>query len=184
MSHIGIAFIKEWHDRQSPTIIYGGSLSGAGVPESWKMTDGKCEHISVPMLPTTAGHPLTSKTLSFREAYFDKWEEIPDGHGTSSYDCIRFVLFDAIKRAGTIETNSLINALEKTSIETTSARNYVFTESHCVLVGENPKDPNVDYTLVLLFQWQSGEIVPVYPNKIMEEAGATYTFPDWPGPWD
>jgi hypothetical protein len=34
------------------------------------------------------------------------------------------------------------------------------------------------------FQWQDGVLVPVYPIWLMEEAGATYTFPDWPGPWD
>ena len=26
--------------------------------------------------------------------------------------------------------------------------------------------------------------VPVYPQEIMEEAGATYTYPPWSGPWD
>jgi hypothetical protein len=34
------------------------------------------------------------------------------------------------------------------------------------------------------FQWQDGIQVPVDPTKIMEEAGATLTFPDWSGPWD
>ena len=33
-------------------------------------------------------------------------------------------------------------------------------------------------------KWQDGQLVPVDPIKIMEEKGTTYTFPDWPGPWD
>ena len=45
-------------------------------------------------------------------------------------------------------------------------------------------DPDEEYMLVLLFQWQNGEMLPVYPKQVMEEVGATLTFPDWPGPWD
>jgi branched-chain amino acid transport system substrate-binding protein len=104
--------------------------------------------------------------------------------GPLAYDILRFILPDAIERAGTIETDAVIEALEQTSIETSQARNFVFTESHDAMMGENPNDPDADYMLVMLFQWQNGEAVPVYPKKIMEEAGATYTYPDWPGPWD
>ena len=52
------------------------------------------------------------------------------------------------------------------------------------MMGINLIDPEEDYLLVLLFQWQNGEQSPVYPKKIMDEAGVSYTFPDWPGPWD
>jgi hypothetical protein len=91
---------------------------------------------------------------------------------------------DAIKRAGTLDTDSVIQALEETSIETTIARNFVFTSSHDIMYEENVNDPDAYYVLTLVFQWQDGEMVPVFPIKIMEEAGATYIFPDWPGPWD
>ena len=52
------------------------------------------------------------------------------------------------------------------------------------MMGENPNDPTADYSIVLCFQWQNGEQIPIYPKKIMEEAGATLTFPPWSGPWD
>ena len=86
--------------------------------------------------------------------------------------------------AGTIETAAVIKALESTDIETANVRRFVFTSSHDIFVGEDPNNPDEDYFLVCLFQWQDGAQVPVYPIKIMEEAGATYKFPDWPGPWD
>ena len=130
------------------------------------------------------GYPLTSKTLPAREAYFNKWDEIPTATGVASYDTLRFILPVAIERAGTIETDAVIEALEETSVETASAQNFVFTSSHDLMMGENPNNPDADYTLVLVFQWQNGELVPVYPKKIMDAAGATYTFPDWSGPWD
>jgi hypothetical protein len=51
-------------------------------------------------------------------------------------------------------------------------------------MGENPNDPNISYSIMMLFQWQNGMLVPVYPMELMEEAGATYIYPDWPGPWN
>jgi len=180
----GIPFIKEYYDRQSPVFVYGGLISLGNTPQSWDWTEGKCNNIAVVGQPIIAGYPITSKTLTTRDAYKDRWNEDITGTGTRSFDALRFVLFDAIQRAGTIETNAVIEALEESSIETSTARNWVFTESHDVMMGENVHDPDASYQIVMIFQWQNGEQVPVYPRKIMEEAGASYTFPDWPGPWD
>ena len=181
-----IPFIKEWYNRQSPMIIYGGALTEVTTPEGWNWTDGNCEHITTLILPVTAGYPLTTKTLPFRDSYMDRWGEYPFPPGAAAYDTIRFILYDAIMRAGTIETEAVIQALEETSIETTMAKNFVFTSSHDLMVGQGDiNDPNDDHVLSTLFQWQSeGELAPIYPKQLMEEAGVTYTFPDWSGPWD
>jgi len=180
-----VSFVKEYHERQSPMVIYGGYL-GQGVlgPEGWEITDGKCEYISSAADALTAGYPLTSKTLSAREAYINRWNETPGIITSNTFDIVRYIIPDAVKRAGTLEAGAVIEALEDTSIEITSTRNFVFTSSHDVMMGENPNDPDADYMLIILFQWIDGKQVPVYPRRIMEEAGATYTYPDWPGPWD
>ena len=180
----GIPFVKEYNYRQSPMNVYCALLGPVGRPDGWEITDGKCEYTTIAGYPIVAGYPLTSKTLPAREAYFNMWEDIPTFYGGATYDALRFILSDAIRRAGTTETEAVIKALEETSIETTSARNFVFTKSHDTMTGENANNPEEDYTLVLLFQWQNGELVPVYPKKIMEEAGITLTFPHWSGPWD
>jgi len=36
----------------------------------------------------------------------------------------------------------------------------------------------------MVFQWQNGTMVPVYPGWLMEEAGVTLAYPDWNGPWN
>jgi len=167
----GIAFVKEWYDRQSPMIIWDlGPLSGDS--DFWESTDCKCDHMTVSTLATVAVYPKTSKTLPSRNAYFNRWNE--ENMGLLVYDTIRFILYDAIKRAGTTEPDAVISALEETSIETANFRNFIFGSSHGPIV-ENP---------IMRFQWQDGIRVPIYPPEIMEEAGATYTFPDWSGPWD
>ena len=179
----GLSFIREHYDRQSPTLVAGGVLTGGGEPESWALTEGKCDNMIVGSFPSATGYPLTSQTLPFHEAYLEKWSESPKWTAAYVYDSLRFILADAIRRAGTIETEAVIEALEQTSIETSNARNFVFTPNHDVMMGENPNDPEADYQLVMLFQWQGGKQLPVYPKKIMDEAGATLTFPDWLGPW-
>ena len=93
---------------------------------------------------------------------------------------MRFILPDAIKRAGTIETDAVIEALEQTELEETSLhRNLVFTSSHDRLITVIE-----DHMGNTHFQWQNGEQAVVYPRELMVDAGATYIFPDWPGPWD
>ena len=180
-----IAFVKEYSARQSPMVVYGGVLGGGiSGPEGWEITDGKCEYTASAASPIFAGFPLTSKTLVAREAYINRWDEIPGQNDATAYDILRYILPDAIERAGTLEVNAVIAALETTSIETSNAKNFVFTSSHDLMMGENPNNPDADYTLVIYFQWVDGEQGPVYPKKIMEEAGVTYIFPDWSGPWD
>jgi branched-chain amino acid transport system substrate-binding protein len=179
-----IYFVKEYYDRQSPMIMWG-DLRKASTADFWDITEGKCEHITINGYPVVAGYPLTSKTVPTREAYLERWGEEITMSAAAAYDTVRFILPDAIKRAGTIETEAVIKALEETDVETSLARHFVFTSSHDMMVGQaGPNRPAEDYYLVALFQWQDGKMIPVYPVEIMEEAGASYTFPDWPGPWD
>ena len=178
----GIAFVKEYHDRQSPVFIFGGLLGSIANLEAWEWTDGKCEDVCVAAVPVAAGYPFTTKTVPTREDYFLRYGEYPVT--AIGFDILRFILADAIERASTIETDAVIEALEETSVETSNARNFVFSPSHGVMMGKNPNDPTANYQIILGFQWQNGQLLPVDPIKIMEEAGTSYTFPDWPGPWD
>jgi branched-chain amino acid transport system substrate-binding protein len=179
----GIFFVKEYHDRQSPLVIVPGYIGAISVPEGWERTDGKCEYVCVIMTAIVAGYPLTSKTLPAYQAYIDRWGETPSDVAGRGYDILRFILPDAIERAGTIETEAVIEALEQTSIETSQARNFRFTESHGVMMTGDFSISSDD-TISISFQWQNGEVVPIFPEFLREEAGAIYMYPPWPGPWD
>jgi branched-chain amino acid transport system substrate-binding protein len=148
------------------------------------VTDGKGEYVSFYGTASVSEYPLTSKTVPTREAYIQRWGSNPRGCSVAAYDIVRFILPDAIKRAGTTETEAVIKALETTNIETSMAGHFMFTSSHDVFVGAaEPNKPAEDYIL-WEFQWQNGVQVPVYPKEIMEEAGVTYRFPPWSGPWN
>ena len=174
----GIKFINEWYDRQSPMVIWG--ILGAGTPKDvWEITDGKCEHATIASTPQNSGYPITTKTLPTQQAYLERWNKPPTSLAVSAYDIIRFVLPDALERAGTLETESVIEALEEIDVETSSTEHFAISaDSHEILFGPG-------YSTQFCFQWQAnGNFVPVYPREIKEQEGVTYTFPDWPGPWD
>ncbi len=178
------SLVKEWYERKSPFVLWG-VLSTVSQVNAWDEMEGKCEFVSTVGNAIISGYPLTSKTLSTSEVYFERWGEVANWFAAQAYDIVRFILPDALKRAGTIETEAVIKALEETDIETTCVRRFVFTSEHDIMVGEgSPTKPDLEYAVGFFFQWQNGKQVIVYPKEIMEEVGATYIYPDWPGPWD
>ena len=188
ITQAGIFFVKEWDERQSPFVVWGINAM-VQTSSSWNLTEGKCEYVSSNGLPVVAGYPWTNKSLPARAAFIQRWGEPPSDIAAAAYDTVRFILPDAIKRAGTTETEAVIKTLETTNVETSEARHFVFTSSHDATWNfadpNNPAAPlNEENGMYMTFQWQNGAQVPVYPKKIMDEAGAAYKYPPWHGPWD
>jgi len=180
-----VSFVKEWYNRQSPTVVWG-IITAAQNNNFWNLTEGACQQVSFTGAPVLAGYPLTNQTIPTREAYMKRWgEDIPSSNAAAAYDGIRFILTDAIRRAGSTETEAVIKALENIDVETSMARHFVFTTSHDLMVGDyTPNNPAENYVVVAVFQWQAGQKqVIVNPQKIMTETGATYQYPPWKGPW-
>jgi hypothetical protein len=173
----GIALALEWYQRQSPMVLWG-LISYLTDIEVWEGSEGKVNHMSLLVTsPIKLGLELTSKTSATQEAYLNKWGELPGTSAIVVFDCIRFLLSDALERAQIIETETLIAVLEETEIENSLYKKFKFTSSHdhYLETGEGG----------LMFQWQTGGIrAIVYPKELMEDAGVTYTYPPWSGPWD
>jgi branched-chain amino acid transport system substrate-binding protein len=176
----GISFVKEWYDRQSPTIMWGVNIAIWGS-EAWNITEGKCEYSTQSGNSFNLGYAISSLTLPTRMAYVERFGEDPKTMVGATYDAVRFVLFDALERAGTIDTDKVILALEETSIETSYFPIFRFAENHDYFYTESAQE---DESVLIYFQWQNGQLVPVYTKEAMQKTGVTYMFPDWSGPWD
>jgi branched-chain amino acid transport system substrate-binding protein len=171
-----MSFTKQRYDVELPFVVAGLNLLGQDS-QYWESTEGKCVTESTICGSFVAGYPITDKTIPVREAFVERWGHVPIWTGGAVYDAIGFILADAIERAGTIETEAVIKALEETDLYGTDGQ-IVYTLSHNIMVGEGYNEP-------MVFQWQEdGARVPIYPRYIMEEAGATYIYPSWSGPWD
>ncbi len=176
-SSAGIQLIKEWHDRQSPMVIWGVDLMSQ-LDGFWNWTGGKCFSETVVGTPYLVDYPITSETLPARNAYIDRWGNTPTYAARNVYEIVRYVLPAAIEHAGTTETEAVIKALEEIEVETASQKSYKYTSNHDKLFYSG------DFMFVFT-QWQAnGERVIVYPEDVMEELGTTYIYPPWSGPWD
>jgi branched-chain amino acid transport system substrate-binding protein len=155
--------LKQWYDMKVPAIPYGTIISAAEEPKFWKATEGKGEYCMASVV--NAGNSpskATPWTMKFVEAYTKKWNEEPEGYGTSSSYMAVYTLKDAIERAGTVDSDAVVAALEKTDLMGVYGRIKFNPKSHQVVPSVDPNEGAVG----TIFQWQAGKRVVVFPPKI------------------
>ncbi len=165
--------LKQWYDLQIPALPFGSTLAAAEQPGFWKATDGKgqytlCNVVNAGNAPSEA----TPWTMKFYNASAKKWGVEPEGLGSSSSYMAVYVLKEAIERAGTLDSDKMVTALEATDIMGVYGRLRFDPKSHQVIVAQDPKDGAVGSIL----QWQDGKRVVVYPKSI---ATGSILLPPW-----
>ncbi|MBA4392164.1 MAG: ABC transporter substrate-binding protein [Desulfobacca sp.] len=163
--------LRQWADMEVPALPVG-FIGAAEDPGFWEATKGKTAYVIVNL--TEAGATpgkVTPKSMKFFTDYKKKWGVEPRSTGSvSAYEAL-YVLKDAIERAGTLDKDKLIAALEKTDLQ--MVRGTIrFDKNHQIVYGYDPK------TSVLgnWVQWQDGKRVTIFP-----EAAATgkIKMPPW-----
>ncbi len=165
--------LKQWYDMQIPALPFGSTLAAAEQPGFWKATDGKgeytlCNVVNAGNAPSNA----TPWTMKFYDAYTKRWGIEPEGLGTSSSYMAVYVLKDAIERAGSLDSDKVVTALEKTDIMGVYGRLRFDPKGHQVIPATDPKEGAVGSIL----QWQDGKRVVVYPKSI---ATGEIQLPPW-----
>jgi branched-chain amino acid transport system substrate-binding protein len=165
--------LKQWYDMKIPALPFGSTLAAAEQPGFWKATDGKgeytlCNVVNAGNAPSNA----TPWTMKFYDAYTKRWGIEPEGLGTSSSYMAVYVLKDAIERAGSLDSDKVVTALEKTDIMGVYGRLRFDPKGHQVIPATDPKEGAVGSIL----QWQNGQRVVVYPKSI---ATGEILLPPW-----
>ena len=165
--------LKQWYDMKIPALPFGSTLAAAEQPGFWKATDGKgeytlCNVVNAGNAPSNA----TPWTMKFYDAYTKRWGIEPEGLGTSSSYMAVYVLKDAIERAGSLDSDKVVTALEKTDIMGVYGRLRFDPKGHQVIPATDPKEGAVGSIL----QWQNGKRVVVYPKSI---ATGEILLPPW-----
>ncbi len=155
--------LKQWFDMKVPALPFGSTLAAAEQPGFWKATDGKgeftlCNVVNAGNAPSNA----TPWTMKFFDAYAKRWGVEPEGLGSSSSYMAVYVLKDAIERAGSLDPDKVVTALEATEIAGVYGRLRFDPKSHQVIPANDPKEGAVGSIL----QWQAGKRVVVYPKSI------------------
>ena len=155
--------LKQWYDMKVPALPFGSIISAAEQPGFWKATEGKGEYCLANVV--NAGNApcnATPWTMKFYNAYTKRWGIEPEGYGTSSSYMAPYVLKSAIERAGTIESDAVVKALEQTDMMGVYGRIRFDPKSHQIIPSTDPKKGAVG----TIFQWQAGKRVVVFPKSI------------------
>lgn len=155
--------LKQWYDMKVPALPFGSIIAAAEQPGFWKATEGKGEFCLANVVNAgNAPSQATPWTMKFYEAYTKRWGVEPEGYGTSSSYMVPYVLKDAIERAGSMDPEKLIQALEKTDLMGVYGRIRFDPKSHQIIPSLDPQEGAVG----TIFQWQAGKRVVVFPQKI------------------
>ena len=155
--------LKQWYDMKIPALPFGSIIAAAEQPGFWKATEGKGEYTLANVVNAgNAPSKTTPWTMRFVNAYKKRWNIEPEGYGTSSSYMGPYLLKDAIERAGSIDSEAVVAALEKTDMMGVYGRIRFDPKSHQVVPSLDPKEGAVG----TVFQWQAGKRVVVFPEKI------------------
>lgn len=164
MDHPEIAIlVKQWYDLKVPVLPVAGISSAVEQPGAWAATGGAVAYwVSSPANAGNAPSNASAATMKFYKAYTNRWLVEPEGYGTSSSYVGVQVLADAIRRAGSLDSDRLVAALEKTDMMSVYGRIRFDPKSHQVIPSYDPKEGAVG----TWFQWQNGKRVVVWPQTI------------------
>jgi branched-chain amino acid transport system substrate-binding protein len=164
ISHVGTQPTTQWKSQQVPIPMLGIS-SQATNSNFWKDTNGATDGVLFNAV-SGPGVATTPKTLPFVAAYKAKFGNEPSYAGYTSYDEV-YMIAEAVKRAGSTESDKLVTAMEATD--------YVGTIGRVAFLPKG--DPNVHglrtgkgYITGLMLQWQDGKQVNLWPKDLAKGA--------------
>ena len=160
ISHVGTQPTGQWKSQQVPIPMFGVS-SQATNSTFWKDTNGATEGVLFQAV-SGPGVAVTPKSLPFVDAFQKRFGNVPSYCGYTAYDEVYYIA-DAIHRAGTTDSDKLVDALEKTDWVGTIGRVQFQGKDtpypHALKVGEG--------TITgLMLQWQDGKQVNLWPTEV------------------
>jgi len=157
--------VKQWKTMKVPALLCG-FISPLAGPGAWQAFDKQIAG-ALNMIFEVGNIPSQKvpKSVEFYNNYQKKYgKPIEAGHAPApAYESV-YILKEAIEKAGSIDGDKVVEALEKTDREGAMGR-IKFDNGHQVIFGEDPKEAAVG----AMYQWnEKGERVIVYPSSLAE----------------
>jgi branched-chain amino acid transport system substrate-binding protein len=162
ISHVGVQPTVQWKNQQVPIPMFGISAQALS-PTFWGDTNGAAQ--GIPSLAVaTSTTAVTPKTRPFAAAFKARFGSDPAYTGYTAYDDV-YIIADAIKRAGSTDPDKMVAELEKTDYVGTIGRLQFYGRDDQFTHGLKYGTDNVSG---MVFQWQDGKQVTLWPAKIAE----------------
>ncbi|HVV41793.1 MAG TPA: ABC transporter substrate-binding protein [Nitrobacter sp.] len=170
ISHVGVQPTVQWKNQQVPIPMFG--ISSQATNETFgKDTNGAADGVLYQGV-SGPGLAITPKSLPFADAFRKKYGNFPSYCGYTAYDEVYYIA-DAIKRAGSTDSDKLVAALEKTDWEGTIGRVQFYGKDNQFTHGLKYGKGLITGAML---QWQDGKQVPVWPKEV---AKAQLKFPSF-----
>ena len=160
ISHVGVQPTVQWKSQQVPIPMFGVS-SQATNSTFWKDTNGAAEGVLFQAV-SGPGVAVTEKTLPFVDAFQKKFGNAPSYAGYTAYDEV-YMIADAVKRAGSTDSDKLVTAMEATDYVGTIGRVQFLPKGdehvHGLRIGKG-------LITGLFLQWQDGKEVNLWPDNL------------------
>jgi branched-chain amino acid transport system substrate-binding protein len=152
--------LKQWRGLRMKSLPVG-FMSAAEQPGFWAASDGTAEYVVVDMVNGgNAPGEITSWTGEFARSYEERWGLEPEGYGTSSSYMAVYAIKDAVERAGTLDPDAVVRALEEIDLMGVYGRIRFDPRSHQVIPSTDPAEGAVGGVI----QWQDGKRVTIWPK--------------------
>jgi branched-chain amino acid transport system substrate-binding protein len=162
ISHVGVQPTVQWKNQQVPIPMFGVSAQALS-PTFWADTNGSAE--GIPSLAVaTASTAVTPKTKAFAATFKAKFGTDPAYTGYTGYDDV-YIIAEAITRAGSTDPDKMVTEMEKTDYVGTIGRVQFYGRDNQFTHGLKYGPDNISG---MIFQWQDGKQVTVWPAKIAD----------------
>ncbi|MBN8971765.1 MAG: ABC transporter substrate-binding protein [Rhizobiales bacterium] len=160
ISHVGVQPTVQWKNQQVPIPMFGIS-SQATNSTFGKDTNNAADGVLYQGV-SGPGVAVTPKSVPFAENFKKKFGNYPSYAGYTSYDEV-YMIADAVKRAGSTDSDKLVAAMEKTDWEGTIGKVQFYGKedkfTHGLKYGKG-------LITGLILQWQNGQQVSVWPKEV------------------
>jgi branched-chain amino acid transport system substrate-binding protein len=174
---LGVAYTSQWGELQIPAASVGINVE-AQKGNFLEVTGGFGAYETT--LNTYAPVASSPTTITFYDAFVDKFDTIPV-YTAGTYDAI-LILKDAIERAGSLDADDVIAALEATDMVGPAGR-AVFSATDTAQPHDITWGPG--FVTGVGVQWQDGELKCVWPDAggtldpLVYEGTVPYQLPPW-----
>jgi branched-chain amino acid transport system substrate-binding protein len=164
IAHVGVQPTVQWKQQEVPIPMFGISAQATNS-NFWHDTNGSTEGVLYQAY-SGPGVAVTPKTLPFVAAFQKRFGNLPSYCGYTAYDEVYYIA-DAIKRAGSTDSDKLVAEVEKTD--------YVGTIGRVQFKGKDTPHPHAlkigpDTITGLMLQWQNGRQVNLWPANVANSA--------------
>lgn len=148
----GLPFARQWADRQIPALITGYTVM-AQSDRFWEQTEGRAQGFMTWKHGVRA--PISPKTIPYWDRFTKKYGHVPAAYTNfATYDGV-YILADAIRRAGSLDSDALVKTLEATD--------YVGVAGRIKFLKRHDPESGPDFVPFTYVQWRKGEMVTVWP---------------------